>query len=102
MEAKKGPFFFLNKVFQICQRDGKLCFVFRVRDRVGKHRVATKIRAYYVKKYYNEGGEVVPGYFEPLKLNHYFLVIWPVEIVHEITSASPLWDVSPEDLVKDR
>lgn len=71
-------------------------------DKVGKHRVATKIKAYYIKKSYNENGELVPEHFVPLKLNHYFLLIWPLEIVHEITQGSPLWKASADDLTTDR
>lgn len=64
--------------------------------------MATKIKAYYINKSYNTSGELVLGYFEPLKLNHYSLLIWPLEIVHEINRESPLWQVSPSDLIADR
>lgn len=64
--------------------------------------MATKIKAYYVKKTYNEYGDLIPGYLQPLQLKHYFLLIWPLEIVHEITPASPLWEISPDDLIAER
>lgn len=79
-----------------------MCFIFRVRDKNGKHRVGTNIKAYYIKKTFNENNELILGNFVQLKLNHYCLLIWPLEIVHEITSESPLWNVSAEDLIADR
>lgn len=92
-------FFF---VFQINLRDGYLCLIFRIRDNSGKHRTQTRIKAYFIEKTFSAGSEILSNYIRPLNLDNYGSVIWPLEIVHKITNVSPLWNVSPENLLTRR
>ncbi|KAJ8962842.1 hypothetical protein NQ318_001242 [Aromia moschata] len=82
-----------SKYAVICQRDGELCFIFRVRDTANKFESLTKISAYLVQKRNDE------LYLKCLKLESVGLLIWPVEVVHRITKDSPLWDLSAKDLI---
>lgn len=85
--------------FQICLRNGKLCLVFRIADRSGKHLIRTKISAYMIKQRFTSEGACLHHYMVPLKLNKVEVFIWPTDVVHEITETSPFWQVSANDLM---
>lgn len=91
----------------ICQRDGKLCLIFRVGDMRKSHIVEAHVRAQLIKKRVTKEGEVLP-------YNHYdvnvgldtgedrLLFIWPMTIVHIIDSSSPFYNMSAHDLLREK
>ncbi|CAG9764532.1 unnamed protein product [Ceutorhynchus assimilis] len=85
-----------SKKAVICQRDGELCLIFRVRDYDMRYECHTKIVAYLVKE---RGGELS---LKVLKLEPTGILIWPVEVIHKIDETSPFWDLSAKDLILKR
>lgn len=91
-----------SKKAVICLRDGKLCLIFRIRDEEGKHRANTKLRVYFMAKRYTMEGEELPNYIESIKLQHYGILMWPLDVVHEIDKDSPMWNISARDLLTEK
>lgn len=86
----------INKIlftFQVCLRDGKLCFIFRINDFTSKIWCGTTIYLYFIDKDENKSFAL-----KQMKVQPYGLLIFPLEIVHTIDEDSPLWEFSPEDL----
>uniref|UniRef100_T1JKB6 Uncharacterized protein n=1 Tax=Strigamia maritima TaxID=126957 RepID=T1JKB6_STRMM len=91
----------------ICQRDGKLCLIFRVGDMRKSHIVEAHVRAQLIRKRITKEGEVLP-------YNHYdvnvgldtgedrLFFIWPTTIVHEIDAHSPFYNMSAHDLLREK
>ncbi|KRT86729.1 hypothetical protein AMK59_2176 [Oryctes borbonicus] len=79
----------------ISRRDGDLCLIFRVRDEDSRHAIGTIITAYILR----EDRESRGPYLENIPLEPYGFLIWPLEVIHKITPASPLWDVSSYNLL---
>lgn len=79
-----------------------MCLIFKVRDNYGKHRMKTSIKAYFVERRFSVERELLSNYVQPLTLDNYGSLIWPLEVVHKITTNSPLWDVSAETLLTKR
>lgn len=69
--------------------------MFRVRDN-NKHVIGTNITAHLVE---HRDGE---PHLRTITLESYGLLIWPLEIVHRITSESPFWNLSAKDLITKR
>ncbi|XP_066152029.1 ATP-sensitive inward rectifier potassium channel 11-like [Euwallacea fornicatus] len=80
----------------ICQRDGELCLIFRVRDYDMRYECHTNIVAYLAEE---KAGELS---LKTLKLERTGILIWPVEVVHRIDESSPFWDLSAKDLLLRR
>ncbi|KAJ8963563.1 hypothetical protein NQ314_005548 [Rhamnusium bicolor] len=85
-----------SKFSVICQRDGELCLIFRVRDSANKYECLTQMSAYLVQK---RKGEL---FLKSIKLEPVGILIWPVEVVHRINEYSPFWDLSAKDLIIKR
>ncbi|XP_022911945.2 G protein-activated inward rectifier potassium channel 3-like isoform X1 [Onthophagus taurus] len=102
MKIVKPSSRFRHNVFSkhaiVCRRDGHLCLIFRVHDEECRHAISTSITAYILKK----DGETGEPYLEVLNLEPYGFLIWPLEVVHRITSKSPLWDISSYNLISDK
>lgn len=91
----------------ICQRDQKLCLIFRVGDMRKSHIVEAHVRAQLIRKRVTREGEVIP-------YNHYDLdvgldtgedrifFIWPTTIVHVIDQNSPFYNMSAHDLLREK
>ncbi len=94
----------------ICQRDGDFYFLFRLGDVRKSHIVNTVIRATLVRNKLTQEGEVIPLCQLPMELeteggkeaDSYVFLAWPVTITHLIDRRSPLWNISPEDLVTEK
>lgn len=86
-------------LFQICLRDGKLRFVFRIHDFHKRIWCATNISLYFMDKeqMYNTEFEMVQMVIEP-----HGLLIFPLEIEHVIDENSPLWTFRPLDILQSR
>lgn len=89
---------FLN--FQICLRDGKLRFIFRIHDFHRKIWCGTRISLYFIEKELiceDRDFELIEMSIEP-----YGLLIFPLEIEHVIDEKSPLWSFRPLDILQSR
>ncbi len=94
----------------ICQRDGDFYFMFRLGDMRKSHIVNSAIRATMVRNKLTQEGEVIPLFQLPMELeteggkeaDSYVFLGWPVTVTHLIDRNSPLWDISPEDILTDK
>ncbi|XP_030762646.1 G protein-activated inward rectifier potassium channel 3-like [Sitophilus oryzae] len=80
----------------ICQRDGCLCLIFRVRDCDRRYECHTKIAAFVAVR-----GPTAPK-LQELKLEPPGILLWPLDVRHKIDSKSPFWDLSAKDLIFKR
>ncbi|XP_062551427.1 ATP-sensitive inward rectifier potassium channel 11-like [Armigeres subalbatus] len=90
-----------SKKAVICQRDGKLCFVFRLCDVKQQHGIETKVTAVFLEQRRSLEGEVIEKNESYMKLenNGRILLMWPVTVCHVIDNESPLFDISARDLL---
>jgi potassium inwardly-rectifying channel subfamily J, other len=96
--------FVFSKKSVICQRDGKLCLIFRVADFKQAHSIDSKIRAYLFQEKITAEGERVGKSQQRLKLEHngrVFLIL-PTTVCHIIDKGSPFYDMSARDLLQKR
>ncbi|KAJ8965969.1 hypothetical protein NQ314_003817 [Rhamnusium bicolor] len=86
----------------ICLRNGKLCLMIRINDSFRKHWIDNKIDVFLIKGTISKEGEVIPNFIKELDLEPHGMLFWPVEIVHEITPSSPLWNISAKNLMTSK
>ncbi|XP_073974309.1 G protein-activated inward rectifier potassium channel 3-like isoform X2 [Rhodnius prolixus] len=97
-----------SKFAVVCMRDGMLCLMFRVGDmRKKSHLISSSVRAQLVRPYTTKEGEVLTPFLHDLKVkaDNYesdIFLIWPTTVIHEIDSASPLYDLSAADMINER
>ncbi|XP_043250860.1 uncharacterized protein LOC122396475 isoform X1 [Colletes gigas] len=92
----------------VCQRDGELCFMFRVGDmRKKSHIIGAAVRAQLIRSRTTKEGEILSQNQRELAIgtdgqdgNLFF--IWPTTIVHKINQESPFYNMSAEDMLTDR
>lgn len=98
---KYADFKFSRKAV-ICQRDGKLCFIFRAADFKQDHSIDSKIRAYLFEEKITAEGERTGKNQQRLKLdtNGRVFLIWPQTVCHVIDKTSPFYDMSARDLIQ--
>uniref|UniRef100_A0A182MT71 Uncharacterized protein n=1 Tax=Anopheles culicifacies TaxID=139723 RepID=A0A182MT71_9DIPT len=86
----------------ICQRDGQLCFVFRICDRKCQHSIETKVTAVLLESKRTAEGELIEKHESYLKLENdgRLTLLWPVTACHVIDRDSPLYDLSPAELLE--
>lgn len=96
--------FKFSKKAVICQRDGKLCLIFRVADFKQNHSIDSKIRAYLFEEKITHEGERIGKSQQRLKLesNGRVFLIWPQTVCHLIDKTSPFYDMSARDLIEKR
>ena len=87
----------------IAQRDGKLCFMFRVGDIRNSHLFEAHLRVYLVKPKVTREGEIIPLYHHNMDLSYdtgedRIFLVWPIIISHTIDEASPLYEYSCNSL----
>ena len=104
---KRAETLLFSKTALICKRDGQMCLVFRVGDMRKSHIVEAHVRAIMIKKRITQEGEVIPLYQYDLKLGDgesegRLFMVWPVIVEHRITEDSPFWELSAEDLQKEK
>lgn len=94
--------FKFSKRAVICQRDGRLCLIFRVADFKQDHSIDSKIRAYLFEDKITHEGERVSKSQQRLKLenNGRVFLIWPQTVCHLIDKTSPFYDMSARDLIQ--
>lgn len=89
----------------ICQRDSRLCLLFRVVDFQQSHAIDTEIRAFLFEEKISFEGERMGKSQESLKLEgngRVLMLTWPVVVCHIIDKTSPLYDLSAKDLLERR
>lgn len=87
----------------IAQRDGQLCFMFRVGDIRMSHLYEAHMRAYLIKPRVTEEGEIIPIVQYNMDLGYdtgedRIFLVWPLIISHVIDEKSPLYEYSAQDL----
>lgn len=94
--------FKFSKRAVICQRDGKLCLIFRVADFKQAHSIDSKIRAYLFEEKITAEGERVGKCQQRLQLetNGRVFLIWPQTVCHVVDKNSPFYDMSARDLIQ--
>ncbi|XP_019728763.1 G protein-activated inward rectifier potassium channel 3-like [Hippocampus comes] len=90
----------------ICERDEKLCMLFRIGDLRESHMVDAKIRAKLIKSRQTKEGEFIPLEQSELNLGYdtggdRLLLVEPQTITHVINQSSPFWDVGAERLKRE-
>ncbi|ETN66688.1 inward rectifier potassium channel [Anopheles darlingi] len=86
----------------ICQRDGRLCLVFRVCDHKQQHIIGTKLTASILEPRRYPGTNLVERCESRLRLqnNGHILALWPITVCHVIDRYSPLYDISAAELLE--
>ncbi|XP_065818959.1 G protein-activated inward rectifier potassium channel 3-like [Labrus bergylta] len=87
----------------ICERDEKLCMLFRIGDLRASHMVDAKIRAKLIKSRQTKEGEFIPLEQSEINLGYdtggdRLLLVEPQTITHVINESSPFWEVGSERL----
>ncbi|XP_059620971.1 G protein-activated inward rectifier potassium channel 3-like [Phlebotomus argentipes] len=91
----------------ISQRDGELCLMFRVGDMRKSHIIGANIRAQLIHTRVTPEGERIKQYHTELELkmddcDSNLFLIWPVIVTHKINADSPLFNLSPFDIMQDQ
>jgi len=92
----------------ICQRDGKLCFMFRVGDmREKSHLIGATIKARVIRSRVTPEGEILSPHISYLKtvIDEYdeqVFLAWPMVAVHVIDRDSPMYGLSAANLLNER
>ncbi|XP_029375665.1 G protein-activated inward rectifier potassium channel 4-like [Echeneis naucrates] len=90
----------------ICERDEKLCMLFRIGDLRESHMVDAKIRAKLIKSRQTKEGEFIPLEQSEINLGYdtggdRLLLVEPQTITHVINESSPFWEVGAEHLKRE-
>lgn len=90
----------------ICERDEKLCMLFRIGDLRESHMVDAKIRAKLIKSRQTKEGEFIPLEQSEINLGYdtggdRLLLVEPQTITHIINESSPFWEVGSERLKRE-
>nr|XP_057943098.1 G protein-activated inward rectifier potassium channel 3-like [Doryrhamphus excisus] len=90
----------------ICERDDKLCMLFRIGDLRESHMVDAKIRAKLIRSRQTREGEFIP--LEQSEINMGYdtggdrlLLVEPQTITHIINENSPFWEVDADRLRRE-
>lgn len=90
----------------ICERDEKLCLLFRIGDLRESHMVDAKIRAKLIKSRQTKEGEFIPLEQSEINLGYdtggdRLLLVEPQTITHVINDSSPFWEVGAKRLKRE-
>ncbi|XP_047462829.1 G protein-activated inward rectifier potassium channel 3-like isoform X2 [Mugil cephalus] len=90
----------------VCERDEKLCMLFRIGDLRASHMVDAKIRAKLIKSRQTKEGEFIPLEQSEINLGYdtggdRLLLVEPQTITHVISESSPFWRVGAERLKRE-
>ncbi|XP_068456272.1 G protein-activated inward rectifier potassium channel 3-like [Clinocottus analis] len=90
----------------ICERDEKLCMLFRIGDLRVSHMVDAKIRAKLIKSRQTKEGEFIPLEQSEINLGYdtggdRLLLVEPQTITHVINESSPFWEFGSERLKRE-
>ncbi|CAG2113290.1 unnamed protein product [Medioppia subpectinata] len=92
----------------VCLRDTKLCLMFRICDvRNRSHIIGASVSAQIISRKVTQEGEVISYYHTHIDANfdssdaNVFL-IWPATIVHIIDEKSPFFNMSSEEMMREK
>ncbi|XP_055634751.1 G protein-activated inward rectifier potassium channel 3-like isoform X4 [Toxorhynchites rutilus septentrionalis] len=91
----------------ICHRDGDPCLMFRVGDMRKSHIIEAHVTAQIIRRKITKEGEVMPFYQQNMDVScdggdERLMFIWPTIVVHKITKDSPLYNLSAQDMLRER
>ncbi|XP_043209554.1 ATP-sensitive inward rectifier potassium channel 11-like isoform X2 [Amphibalanus amphitrite] len=101
---KRAQTLLFSRSAVICQRDGRLCLMFRLGNMRTSSLIGATVRAQIIRKRVTPEGETLQFDMEELNLGpddgrDSILFIWPLVVVHTIDERSPLYHMSAEDLL---
>ncbi|XP_055547484.1 G protein-activated inward rectifier potassium channel 3 isoform X2 [Wyeomyia smithii] len=91
----------------ICHRDGVPCLMFRVGDMRKSHIIEAHVTAQVIRRKITKEGEVQPFFQQNLEVScdggdDRLMFIWPTIVVHKIDRDSPLYNLSAQDMLRER
>lgn len=93
----------------VTMRNGAFYLLCRVGDLQPTHLIESHISAYMVRRSITEEGEEIPHHLFAIEFGtdldgtqDFFQLFWPIVLSHRIDEASPLWSVSPTDLITEK
>ncbi|XP_055611801.1 G protein-activated inward rectifier potassium channel 3-like isoform X2 [Uranotaenia lowii] len=91
----------------ICHRDGMPCLMFRVGDMRKSHIIEAHVTAQIIRRKVTKEGEVLPFYQQNMEVScdggdDRLMFIWPTIVVHKIDKESPLYNLSAQDILRER
>ncbi|XP_044264112.1 inward rectifier potassium channel irk-1-like [Tribolium madens] len=89
----KNSLSIFSKKAVVAQRDGEMCLIIRIIDLTEKISIGTNVTMYFINKSQD------PIQIKQIKIQPFGCLIFPIEIIHVIDSQSPLWDISPLELL---
>ncbi|XP_038048310.1 G protein-activated inward rectifier potassium channel 3-like [Patiria miniata] len=90
----------------IAERNGKLCFMFRIGDIRSSHLFDARTRAQLIRPKITQEEECIPLYSHPMDVGastgeDNLLLVWPLIICHVIDEKSPMYKYSYIDLLEN-
>ncbi|XP_069460966.1 G protein-activated inward rectifier potassium channel 4-like isoform X2 [Ambystoma mexicanum] len=91
----------------VCNRDERLCLMFRIGDLRDSHMVDAKIRAKLIKSRQTTEGEFLPLEQSEINLGYEtgedrLFLVEPQVICHVIDENSPFWELGPKQLQREQ
>ncbi|KAK3781081.1 hypothetical protein RRG08_010091 [Elysia crispata] len=91
----------------VCKEDNQLSLMIRVGDMRSSHLIDTHVHGVLVKRYVSQEKHVYPLFqheleFEAHGMGDRVFLMWPIVLRHKITPQSPLYTLTPEDLLYDK
>lgn len=91
----------------ICHRDGVPCLMFRVGDMRKSHIIEAHVTSQIIRRKITKEGETMPFYQQNMEVScdggdDRLMFIWPTIVVHKIDKDSPLYNLSAQDMLRER
>ncbi|KAK2715389.1 hypothetical protein QYM36_010116 [Artemia franciscana] len=91
----------------VCLRDGVLCLMFRVGDMRKSHIINASVLAQIIRMKVTQEGELIQYYQQDPPVgaengDNSIFFVWPITIVPIVNSASPLYNLSAADILKEK
>ncbi|XP_058116448.1 G protein-activated inward rectifier potassium channel 3-like [Anopheles ziemanni] len=104
---KRAQTLLFSKNAVICHRDGVPCLLFRVGDMRKSHIIEAHVTAQIIRRRVTKEGEVLPFYQQNMEVScdggdDRLMFIWPTIVVHKIDRDSPLYNLSAQDMIRER
>ncbi|XP_049530478.1 G protein-activated inward rectifier potassium channel 3 isoform X1 [Anopheles darlingi] len=104
---KRAQTLLFSKNAVICHRDGMPCLLFRVGDMRKSHIIEAHVTAQIIRRKVTKEGEILPFYQQNMEVScdggdDRLMFIWPTIVVHKIDRDSPLYNLSAQDMLRER
>ena len=88
-----------SKKAVIFEQDGGLCLAFRIGDMRRSQLIGVDVNVILVES--KDGGLLTHHLLDTTTEsdNSFFFLAWPINVIHRIDEASPLWNLAPEQLL---